>query len=127
MGVRSGQLFRKSRVYWPASLRAFGRPSGARAMDILMKAGCHGIYHPAGPQPMSRLEMFETLFEEMNRAEPVDVTVVSCSIDDFPIEERRPRDVSIKSDKLVAETNMDSRDLRSACRHLVAAAEQATA
>jgi dTDP-4-dehydrorhamnose reductase len=97
----------------------------AKAMDTLMKSGRHGIYHLAGPQPMSRKEIFETMLEEMNKNEPVDVAVESCSIDDFSTEERRPHDVSRRPDKLVVETGIELRDLRSACRHLVATAGQA--
>ena len=97
----------------------------AKAMDTLMKSGRHGIYHLAGPQPMSRKEIFETMLEEMNKNEPVDVAVESCSIDDFSTEERRPHDVSMRPDKLVVETGIELRDLRSACRHLVATAGQA--
>jgi dTDP-4-dehydrorhamnose reductase len=99
----------------------------AEAVLRLVEGGCLGTYHIAGPQPLSRLEMFETLLEEIRRSGPVDVEVVSCSIDDFPTEERRPRDISMAVDKLVAETGLTPRDLRSACRHLVDAAEQAAA
>jgi dTDP-4-dehydrorhamnose reductase len=93
----------------------------------LVEGGRHGTYHIAGPQSLSRQEMFETLLEEMRRAGPVDVEVVSCSIDDFPTEERRPRNISMRPDKLVAQTGLMPRDLRSACRHLVAVAGQAAA
>ncbi len=97
----------------------------AEAVLRLMEDGCRGTYHIAGPQGLSRLEMFETLLEEIRRSGPVDVDVVSCSIDDFPTEERRPRNISMAADKLIAETNLTPRDLRSACRHLVDAAGQA--
>jgi dTDP-4-dehydrorhamnose reductase len=94
----------------------------AEAVIRLMEEGRQGIYNVAGPHPLSRLEMFETLLEEMRRAGPVDVEVVSCSINDFPTEEKRPRDVSLKLDKLVAATGLEMRTLRSACCDLVAAA-----
>ena len=94
----------------------------AEAVLRLMEGGRHGTYHIAGPQPLSRQAMFETLLEEMRRSGPVDVDVVSCSIDDFPTEEKRPRDVSLKLDKLVAATGMEMRTLHSACCDLVAAA-----
>jgi dTDP-4-dehydrorhamnose reductase len=91
----------------------------------LVEGAHHGVYNIAGPQPLSRQEMLETLLEEMRRTGSVEV--VSCSIDDFPTEERRPRNISMRPDKLIAETGLIPRDLRSACRHLVAAAEQAAA
>ncbi len=94
----------------------------AEAMIRLMEGGCQGIYHVAGPQPLSRLEMFETLLEEMRRAGSVTVRVEPCSIDDFPTEEKRPRDVSMKPDKLMAATGLEMRPLRSACCDLVAVA-----
>jgi len=88
----------------------------------LMEEGSQGIYHVAGPQPLSRLEMLETLLEEMGRAGPVTVRVEPCSIDDFSTEEKRPRDVSMRPDKLMAATGVEMRTLRSACCDLVAAA-----
>jgi len=94
----------------------------AEAVIRLMEEGRQGIYNVAGPQPLSRLEMFETLLEEMRRAGPVTVKVEPCSINDFPTEEKRPRDVSLKLDKLVAATGLEMRTLRSACCDLVAAA-----
>jgi dTDP-4-dehydrorhamnose reductase len=99
----------------------------AEAILRLIENGRHGTYHIAGPQPLSRQGMFETLLEEMRRSGPVEVDVVSCSIDDFPTEERRPRNISMAADKLIAETGLAPRDLRSACRHLVDAAGQAVA
>ncbi len=94
----------------------------AEAMLRLMEGGCHGVYHIAGPQPLSRLEMFETLVEEIRRAGTVTVRVEPCSIDDFPTEEKRPRDVSMKPDKMMMTTGLEMRTLRSACCDLVAAA-----
>ena len=94
----------------------------AEAVIRLMEERCQGIYHVAGPQPLSRLEMLETLLEEMGRAGPVKVRVEPCSIGDFPTEEKRPRDVSLKPGKLMAATGLEMRTLRSACCDLVAAA-----
>jgi len=99
----------------------------AEAVLRLMEGGCRGTYNISGPQGLSRQEMFETLLEEMRRSGPVEVDVVSCSIDDFPTEERRPRNISMRPDKLIADTGLTPRDLRSACRHLVDAAGQAAA
>ncbi|MBL6935300.1 MAG: sugar nucleotide-binding protein [Alphaproteobacteria bacterium] len=92
----------------------------AEVVIRLMEGGRRGIYHVAGPQPLSRQDMFETLLEEMRRTGSVEV--VSCSIDDFPTGEKRPRDVSMRPDKLMAATGMEMRTLRSACSDLVAAA-----
>ncbi len=94
----------------------------AEAVLRLMEGGCHGVYHIAGPQPLSRQGMFETLLEEMRRSGPVDVDVEPCSIDDFPTEEKRPRDISMAADKLMAATGLEMRTLRSACCDLMAAA-----
>jgi len=94
----------------------------AEAVIRLMEEGCQGIYHVAGPRPLSRLEMLETLLEEMRRSAPVTVRVESCSIDDFPTEEKRPRDVSMVSDKLEAATGLKMGTLDFACCDLVAAA-----
>jgi len=99
----------------------------AEAVLRLVEGGCHGTYHIAGPQGLSRQKMFETLLDEMRRSGSVEVDVVSCSIDDFPTEEQRPRNISMRPDKLIAETGLTPRDLRSACRHLVDAAGQAAA
>ena len=99
----------------------------AEAMLRLMEGGRHGTYHIAGPQSLSRQAMFEALLGEMRRSGPVEVEVVSCSIDDFPTEEKRPRDISMAADKLIAETGLAPREMRSACRDLVAAVAQAAA
>ena len=93
----------------------------------LMEGGCHGTYHIAGPQPLSRLEMFETLLGEMGKVGPVTVRAEPCSIDDFSTEEKRPRDISLKSDKLMTATGMEMRTLRSACCDLVAAVPEGQA
>jgi dTDP-4-dehydrorhamnose reductase len=58
----------------------------------------------------------------MRRSGPVDVDVEPCSIDDFPTEEKRPRDISMAADKLMAATGLEMRTLRSACCDLMAAA-----
>ncbi len=97
------------------------------AMIHLIEGGCRGVYHLAGPQALSRLEIFETLLDEIRKVRPVEVNVVSCSINDFPTVEGRPLNISMKADKLIAETGLIPRDLRLACRHLVNAAGQATA
>ncbi len=94
----------------------------ADAVIRLIGGGCQGIYHVAGPQALSRLEMFETLLEEMGRSGSMAVRVEPCSIDDFPTEEKRPRDVSMRPDRLVTATSLEIRTLRSACCDLVAAA-----
>ena len=96
----------------------------AETVRRLMEGGCHGTYHIAGPQSLSRLEIFETLLDEIRKVRPVEVNVVSCGINDFPTAEGRPLNISMKADKLIAETGLTPRDLRLACRHLVDATRE---
>lgn len=80
-----------------------------------------GTYHVAGPVDMSRLELLELMLTELRRHGPVAVNVEPCSIDDFGLPERRPRDVSMRPDKLIATTGIEPTHPAEACRRICAA------
>ncbi len=96
-------------------------------VEILVRAvesGAQGLYHLAGPQAMSRLELFELLLGLLPDALREGVAVVPCSIRDFPLAEPRPLDVSLRVDKLVADFGCHLVTPEEGCRALLAAAGQ---
>jgi len=96
----------------------------SEAIVRMVELGCRGLYHLAGPEPLSRMDMFKILLEEMRKVEPVEVNLIDCSIDDFQTPEGRPHDVSMLPDKIVTDTGVTLRDVRSSCRDIVEAMHQ---
>ena len=78
-----------------------------------------GVYHLCGLERESRMDLLQMLVEEVRRFRPVEVELVPCSIDDFPMLERRPKDVSMKPDKLIAATGLSIASTRDVCRKIV--------
>lgn len=65
-----------------------------------------GLFHVSGPAAYSRLALLEGLIARLRAMGPVPVTVVPCSIHDFALREKRPVNVSMKPDRLVAATDL---------------------
>jgi dTDP-4-dehydrorhamnose reductase len=94
----------------------------AEAIIRLINEKKRGLYHVGGPEPLSRVEVFEVLCDEMRQAGPVNVEMIPCNINDFPTEEGRPLNISLVSGKLEQEVGMSFRALQSACRDIVSRA-----
>lgn len=74
------------------------------ALLSLVQIGARGTFHVAGPEGLSRIEMLRRLIACYRRWRPTTVTVTGCRMRDFVTLEPRPRDVSLRPDKLVAAT-----------------------
>lgn len=66
-----------------------------------------GLYHLCGPKAYSRLELLNMFLDDVRRFRPVELEVQPCSIDDFPLLEKRPKDVSMCPDKFVRDTGIE--------------------
>ena len=66
----------------------------------------HGIFNLAGPVRKSRMELLLILIREINKIEDCNENVLPCSIDDFNLNEKRPKDVSMNPSKLVSATGV---------------------
>lgn len=94
----------------------------------LIERDARGLFHAAGPRPFSRLQLLELLLERLRaHGRAADVRVVPCSIHDFGLRERRPLDVSMRPDKLVAATGLQLQDMAVLCDRLIAQPREAVA
>ena len=75
----------------------------------------NGVYHVGGPQGLSRLECLHLAINAARRHAKIDVSIETCSIHDFDLPEKRPLDVSMKPDKLVAEMGTRLRTAEESC------------
>ena len=65
-----------------------------------------GIFNLAGPVRKSRMELLLILIREINKIKDCNTNVLPCSIDDFNLNEKRPKDVSMNPSKLVSATGV---------------------
>lgn len=84
----------------------FFSPAGvndlAGAMIALADAGCTGLFHVAGPERISRLELFKRLATTLEKRMDMNVAeAASSSLHDFPFLERRPLDTSLDTARLI--------------------------
>lgn len=94
----------------------------AAALIGLLEHDCCGVFHLAGHEAYRRLDLLETLLAKLPEGAG-GVEVVACSIHDFDLRERRPEDVSMVPDKLVAATGVHIRQVARLCEEIVAAAQ----
>jgi dTDP-4-dehydrorhamnose reductase len=95
----------------------------ADAILALIDGGSSGLFHLGGPDALTRLTMLERLLAEYT----ADVGTFSgnltpCRMSDFPTLEPRPRDISLRSDKLIGATAVTPRSVETICRQLLNAA-----
>jgi dTDP-4-dehydrorhamnose reductase len=75
----------------------------AGAMIRLVEANLQGIYHVAGPEPISRYDLNRLLLDSIRAVDiSVEASVVACSLRDIPSLERRPLNTSLSVAKLHA-------------------------
>ncbi|MBI4676457.1 MAG: sugar nucleotide-binding protein [Elusimicrobia bacterium] len=89
-----------------------------RALDLDLR----GIFHLAGPRPYRRIELLEMLLAQMRKHGPVSVEIEPCGVNDFPLKERHPIDVSLDPAKFIKATRCRFRGMPWVCRELVKAA-----
>ncbi len=78
-----------------------------------------GTFHVAGPKAYNRIDLLKLL---LDKAEPYltkKVKVNGCSIDDFNLLEKRPKNVSMIPSKLVEKTGLKLRDTEELCKQTV--------
>ena len=98
--IRNGRAMRSAtdQIFSPAFV-----DDVAGAMIRLAEANLQGIYHVAGPEPMTRYDLNRLLVEEVRAIDPrVDASLESCSLRDIPSLELRPLNTSLSIAKLQA-------------------------
>jgi dTDP-4-dehydrorhamnose reductase len=98
--IRSGRPMRSAtdQIFSPAFV-----DDVAGAMIRLADMDCRGIYHVAGPQPISRYDLNRLLVDAVRAVDArVGASVETCSLLDIPFLERRPLNTSLSIAKLQA-------------------------
>jgi dTDP-4-dehydrorhamnose reductase len=90
----------------------------AAMVDALITKNCCGIYHAAGPQPVTHWSLLQMFLSEMGVDEgAVDVSLKS--IQDFSPYEPRPLDTTLDNSKIRAESGIDPISPAEVCREFV--------
>ena len=78
-----------------------------------------GIFHLAGTEAHTRLDMLKTLLARYQKQQACDVEIIPCRVEDFPTLEKRPLNVSLMPDKIIRATGLNIRDLSFWCDAIV--------
>jgi dTDP-4-dehydrorhamnose reductase len=78
-----------------------------------------GIFHLSGPQPYKRIDLLKMLLKIYVHYNSQRIEIIPCSIHDFKLQEKRPKDVSMMPDKLVAATGWEVRTPETHCEIIV--------
>ena len=89
-----------------------------------MEQRLSGTYHVGGPVGMSRIELLDLLLAEARNFKSIEFTPQPCSILDFDLPEKRPLDVSMRSDKLSRASGIAPMHPADACRRICKTAYQ---
>ena len=81
--------------------------------------GLTGLYHLSGNRRLTRLELLELTLAMVRRYRSLEVGIEPCSIDDFDLPERRPKDVSMRADKLATAAGMAFHDIEACVAAIV--------
>ncbi len=85
------------------------------AIDCALKPGFGGLYHVAGSQAVSRIELVTMLLSFANPVFREAAKVEVCSLSDFVFREPRPKNCSLSNRKFIAATGHRFRSLESVC------------
>ena len=91
----------------------------AEGIIRVIDADCSGLFHVASRQPYAKIELLEMLLSEVRKYSTVRSEVVPMSINDFPVKERRPLNLSMRPDKFLNSTGLQIDDMGSFCRSFV--------
>lgn len=111
--IRQGKLMRSAadQIFCPASVDDI-----AGAMIRLAEAGLNGIYHVAGPEPLSRYDLNVMLIDAIHAVDArVRATVERCSLRDIPFLEERPLNTSLSTQKLRTAIAWPFQSMRDLC------------
>lgn len=78
-----------------------------------------GLYHLCGTQAFGRHELLEMTIASVLRYRNVQPRIETCSIDDFDLLARRPKDVSMRPDKFIGATGLSITPTQQICDMIV--------
>ena len=87
-----------------------------RVIKHVVHSKTQGIYNLGGPLNASRLDFLQIFLDEYGKN---DLNITTCSIDSFKLEEKRPKDVSMDSSKIIHETQFSFKQPKDACREII--------
>jgi dTDP-4-dehydrorhamnose reductase len=94
----------------------------AGATVRLMEDGASGIFHVAGPQRISRLDLLRMLVGAVRRTAPhIDPAVEACKLHELPFREMRPLDTSLDIGKLDGAIAWPFKPMQALCDEIAAA------
>jgi dTDP-4-dehydrorhamnose reductase len=80
----------------------------------------NGLYHVSGNQHFRRIELLEIAVRELDRqVGGFNINIESCSINDFPLPEKRPIDVSMSADKIIRDAGLEPQNIEKHCARMV--------
>ncbi|CAA7614471.1 sugar nucleotide-binding protein [Magnetospirillum sp. SS-4] len=121
--VWAAQLLSGTRTMRCASDQAFSPVFVGDVGDAIVRAAernLAGLFHLSGNHRFNRLELLEMTIAAIRRRRPLDLEIQPCSIDDFNLPEPRPKDVSMRSDKLAAAAGLVFADTEAKVDRIVA-------
>lgn len=114
--IRQGRPMRSAtdQIFCPASVNDI-----AGAMIKLAETGSNGIYHVAGPEPLSRYDLNVMLMDAIRVVdERIGTTVKPCSLRDIPFLEERPLNTSLSTQKLRAAIAWPFQSMKDLCQEI---------
>ena len=88
----------------------------SKVIKYVAHSKTQGIYNLGGPLNASRLDFLQIFLDEYGKN---DVNIITCSIDSFKLEEKRPKDVSMDSSKIIHETQFIFKQPRDAYHEII--------
>jgi len=88
----------------------------SRVIKYVVHSKTQGIYNLGGPLNASRLDFLQIFLDEYGNN---DLNITACSIDSFNLPEKRPKDVSMDSSRIIHETQFTFKQPRDACREII--------
>jgi len=92
----------------------------SRVIKYVAHSKTQGIYNLGGPLNASRLDFLKIFLDEYGNN---DLNIITCSIDSFKLKEKRPKDVSMDSSRIIHETQFILKQPRDACREIIKRSE----
>lgn len=114
--IRAGRPMRSAtdQIFCPASAIDI-----AGAMIKLSETGLTGIYHVAGPEPLSRYDLNVLLIDAIHAVdERIRATVEPCSLRDIPFLEERPLNTSLSTQKLRTAIGWPFQSMKELCQEI---------
>ena len=114
--IRQGRPMRSAtdQIFSPASVNDI-----AGAMIKLAETGLNGIYHVAGPEPLSRYDLNVMLMDAIRVVdERIGTTVKPCSLRDIPFLEERPLNTSLSTQKLRTAIAWPFQSMKDLCQEI---------